>query len=640
MGPPSEPSPSTAALPRAREACDRLRGLFERAQAVESRRRTAPDADLAEPLLPFARALLAMRLRPALEEGWLEKDPLHAAVFGGTNTGKSTAINVLLGRAACGMRVTARFSQHPEAFRPTELGNAWCEAFPTRFQGYRRFDGEHPPRQSDEEIRRDGWRRAFAIHDPEVTAPRALAPSVAPEAVLWDAPDFSTEEAQSWLDGVLEGVALAEVVLLVVTNESYADDRGVTLLKMVAGTGCALHVIGNKTGGDRELFADLSKKLTDRGLIAKGSGEASFHPLPQVVGDDPETRLAALLESDDAQVLRGVLGARLAEGRARKLETLRGTVGFLEERFDDLFEGLRLETQVAERWRAVVERVTRGELIEGYREEYLSGKRYPDFDRALVEMVRMLQVPGIGKVLGGIGQVARMPMRWIKRQVNDLVAGPTAKGGGDGPPEERVLARRFKAWLSALRSEAQALSRADGHPSWDEIAAAVDGDAFQGAVVEGFQKSYGEYRTRMDARIEQTAQELYSKIRDNPKLLNALRAAVLGADGAVTVAAVMSGGLSPSDLVIGPLVHAIVEELVEWGLGSIVRLQEESMKRDQMTRIETLCRDCFEAPGRALFVGALEVGELDRARADLSTVRQAVQSMHVGSATTVDGGAR
>lgn len=270
MGSPSEPNSAGEVMARAREACDRLRVLFDRAQAVESRRRRAPDADLAEPLLPFARALLSMRVRPALEDGWLDKDPLHAAVFGGTNTGKSTAINVLLGRAACGMRVTARFSQHPEAFRPLHLGNAWCEAFPTRFQGYRRYDGEHPPRQDDQEIRRDGWRRAFAIHDPEETAPRALAESIAPEAVLWDAPDFSTEEAQSWLDGVLESVALAEVVLLVVTNESYADDRGVTLLKMVAGTGCALHVIGNKTGGDRELFADLSTKLTERGLIAKG----------------------------------------------------------------------------------------------------------------------------------------------------------------------------------------------------------------------------------------------------------------------------------------------------------------------------------------------------------------------------------
>ena len=170
-------------------------------------------------------AQLRMRIRPALVPRWPAHDPVHVALFGGTNSGKSTVLNLLVGRAAAGMHATARFSQHPEAYLPAALGDQWLTAAPSRLTAYECYRNRHPPRQSDDDLARHGYRSAFAILDLEHLAIPVLA-SPAATAVFWDAPDFSTEEAQTYLGAVLDVVALADIVIMTVTDESYADDRG------------------------------------------------------------------------------------------------------------------------------------------------------------------------------------------------------------------------------------------------------------------------------------------------------------------------------------------------------------------------------------------------------------------------------
>ena len=70
----------------------------------EYRRRTdgcrLPDDSIRAPILWYSLAQLRMRVRPALERAAIGVDPVHVALFGGTNTGKSTVLNVLLGRAS------------------------------------------------------------------------------------------------------------------------------------------------------------------------------------------------------------------------------------------------------------------------------------------------------------------------------------------------------------------------------------------------------------------------------------------------------------------------------------------------------------------------------------------------------------
>src|SRR5436190_485168 len=96
--------------------------MFELAQRIEEREPASQDGHPEEPLIRFAIALMRQRVAPALQDGWLQNEPVHTAMLGATNSGKSTVLNVLLGAPAAGMHYQARFSQHPEAFRLAAIG--------------------------------------------------------------------------------------------------------------------------------------------------------------------------------------------------------------------------------------------------------------------------------------------------------------------------------------------------------------------------------------------------------------------------------------------------------------------------------------------------------------------------------------
>lgn len=643
-------SPGGLDRSEARRAADRLIAVVGRARELQVERApSGTDVAIREPRIDLCGSLLAMRLAPALDGGAEDpeagSEPFHVAVFGGTNTGKSTVLNALLGRPACGMKVTARFSQAPEGWCPAEIGDRWRTAHPSRFRGYRVHVGERAPRQTDAELRAGGWRSALAVLDPATDGGPELAPPATRAACLWDAPDVSTEEAQSWLDGVLDVAALSDVLVFVCTHESYADDRALQLLALLRSAGTAVLVCVNKIAADASLHDDVRRKLGDAGGLELAP--ESFAWLPQVEGDDPTERLERLLATPEARALRERVGGLEAEWRSSDPErgpdrdpdresardsaresararALDAAAGFLESSLDDVLEPLRAEARVAERWAAVVERATRTELVEAYSRRYLESQRYEEFRRALAELTRLLELPGLGPLLSGLGRVARAPLslaklawsRWIKSEGDDA----------SKPAEERVLAELFKAWLEALRAEAQTLARAEGHPAWSRLAARLDSAELQAELVAGFQAGYRDYRARLDERVAQAAARIHEKVAENPRLLAGLRTANLVGDAGVTISAVAAGGLSPTDLVLGPLVHGLWNELVERGLGSYIRAQETRLKAEQLEDLRALLARELAVPVRALFVGAFDPEELERARADLTLVIDALRA--------------
>lgn len=595
----------------------RLQRLLDLARELD--RDHAPvgsDRAVRVPLSDLAAAVLRMRVRPALEATW-DSEPPHVTVFGGTNTGKSTVLNVLLGRAACGMKVTARYSQHPEAWRAPAAAASSFEGVTRRFEGYALYRGETPPRQSDQELSGRGWRRALGLRDVE---PGEEPGPVDPRAVYWDAPDFSTEEAQAWLSGVVDVVAIAEVVVFVVTDESYSDDRGRTLLELVAGAGPRIEVCANKIGSASDLFEDVRTKL---GAEAAGV-PFGLHGLPLVEGADPSGRLARLLESGEARALRAAVAARLEDPRGLKRDVLGRTLLFFDQHLGQALEPLRAEARVSERWSAIVRRSTERELVRAYRETYLNTRRYQEFQSALVEVMRLLEIPGIGPVVSAVGRLARLPLNLVRRAWQ-RVASPPAGSPAEAESEERVVARLFKAWLASLRSEAQTLARAEEHRGWARVERALSGETFQAELVEEFRTGYRAHRQRLDARIAESARAIHARIEESPRLKHGLRAANLVGDAGVTIGAVAAGGLSPADLLLGPLAHALWEELVERGLGSYVRAKEEELKREQMLGIEELFRSRLESTARALFAGRLDPAELERAGQDWAAVRRALE---------------
>lgn len=601
-------------VPDPKAACDRLTAVFERALPLSAMGRRTSDDAIQAPVLAYAIAQLRMRVRPAFQPDWLANDPVHVTLFGGTNTGKSTVVNVLVGREAAGMGVRARCSQHPEAYRPAPLGDRWLVGNPTRFQGYRRFHDEHPPRQSDEELQRDGYRRALALHEIERLPGSSLAPLAAPTAIVWDAPDFSTEQSAAYLGTILDLLALADLVVMTVTDECYADDRGTSLLKMVADSGVTTLIVANKLPENRTLLEDVGRTL--------GSAGGSRGPvlrLPEISGFSTLDRLEKLLRSQEASDLRATVQTEADQGPALKRRSLLGSLDFLERHLDDFLGPLSQEVSATSNWEGTVVRLTHETILEPYRRDYLEGIRYGELNRTLLHLMELLQVPGIGPILDLTGRLVRLPLQLVRRGVQRLLGARTDPS--KSTPEQEILQEAIPHWLAAIKAEAQVLARSERSQEWTAIVGRLESERFQTELLEAFERAFEAYRARMERLVRRRATDLHEKLRENPKTLAAMRGANLMASATSVALAVKTAGLAWSDAVLGPVVAGVWHNLVEWGLGRYLETLRSELKVAQWQAIGQLVEEHLEQPIRNLFPGAVSAGDLDAARVDFATIK-------------------
>jgi 50S ribosome-binding GTPase len=594
-------------------ACDRLITVIERALRLEPAHAGVRDDTILAPMTQYIAAQLRMRIRPALTPGWPVHDPVHVALLGGTNSGKSTVLNLLVGRAAAGMHATARFTQHPAAYLPNTLGDRWLTNAPSRFLDYHGYRDKHPPRQSDDDLARHGYRPAFALFELDRLDTPVLAPPAA-AAVFWDAPDFSTEAAQTYLSAVLDAVALADVVIMTVTDESYADDRATALLRMIQDSGVMLHVVANKLPGSPELLRDIEDKLT-------AHRHGTVLSLPLVKGRTPEERLGHLMATAEAETLRQTIAREAVPGPQLKRQALAGAVDFLQRRLGEVLRPLAAEVEMANAWERLVERITRQELLARYRHEYLDGERYGEFNQTLVRLMDQLEIPGVGPLLRLLSAAVRIPFRLASAALRTLA------GRGKAPPtqspEHEVLSRLIQHWLSALRSEAQLLASSGPHPAWGDLVRRLDSPDFPRQLAHTFERAYRAYRQTVDEEIQRRAQEIYHAVAQRPWLLNVLRGANLMVDATSITLVIKSGGLSWSDAVLGPLIAGLRHALLEAGLDTYLQTQQGLLKRQQLAALQTAVERHLAQPVRALLMGAVRAEELEDARRDLARLSQA-----------------
>ncbi len=601
-------------------ACDRLITLLERALSLEPIHAGVRDDTIQAPMTRYLAAQLRMRIRPALAPGWPAYDPVHVALFGGTNSGKSTVLNLLVSRAAAGMHATARFSRYPEAYHAGALNDRWLTSAPSRFSDYHCYRDRHPPRQSDDDLTRHGYRPAFAILDLDRLGTAAPAePESA--AVFWDAPDFSTEEAQAYLGAVLDVVALADVVIMTVTDESYADDRGTALLRMLQDSGVTLHVVANKLTAGPELLQDIKDTLA-------AHRHGTMLSLPLVEGRTAQERLGRLMGTAEAEALRQTIARDVARGSQLKRQTLAGAVDLLQRRLGEVLRPLVAEVELANAWEYMVERLTQRELLDRYRSEYLDGERYGEFNQTLVRLMDLLEIPGVGPLLRLLSMAVRTPFRLASGVLRGLLGGVT--GQPTQPPEQEVLDRLVQHWLAALRSEAQLLASTASHPGWGDLVRRLDSLDFSRQLGQTFERAYGTYRQTVSEEIQRRAQEIYHAIAQRPWLLKILRGTNLIVDATSIMLVIKSGGLNWSDAVLGPLVAGLRHALLEAGLDKYLQTQQSLLKRKQLEAMQAAVEEHLARPVRALFTAAARAEELDTARRDVARLSQAAHRIAQG----------
>src|SRR5262249_22151793 len=105
-----------------------------------------------------------------------------------------------------------------------------------------------------------------------------------------------------------------------------------------------------------------------------------------------------------------VLGRPAATARLRNVT---GAAGFLVQTHQNLLAVARQDMAALQTWREVVQ-AGRVEFDLRYRREYLTGSKFHHFDEALVRLIDLLDLPGVGKIVSVPLWVLRTPYRLLK----------------------------------------------------------------------------------------------------------------------------------------------------------------------------------------------------------------------------------
>jgi hypothetical protein len=505
--------------------------------------------------LDLAEAALRLHTRHAFR-------PPQIAVMGPTQTGKSTVANLLLGGDVADVSPLAGFTVHAQGFAiDSDPDATWTSAL---FPGWQRV--RRP------ELSRDDL-HAWSLSRAESTV-RHLPP-----CVVWDTPDFDSLSSPLYRRAVLEMAALADVIVLVVSKEKYADLSVWRMLRLLAPLGCPLLVCINK------LTPDSSDAITTamREKLAES-------PSPNAAA--PIVRLPYSAELSAASSAAEQSGSELWAAIARELRNAptdrqANVAALFRAHWDDWLSPLAAERAAIEQWNGHV-RSALDSAVKSYEAEYLEHpERYDAFRRATIELLNLLEIPGVGGVLGKVRNVVTWPARrifsagreWLQRRA----AGSPPRRTG----EEAVLDDLIERVLTGLLREAV---RATAAPSpaegvWRALADRLERD--QPRLRESFAARARAVRESFASQIHAAANRLFELLKERPALLAALRAARATTDLASIAFAIKTGGAHINDLLLAPATFAISSLLTEGALGGYMGRVRDDLKRRQLDHTRT-----------------------------------------------------
>ena len=597
---------TSAATTRPGAAADTLTGfvrrLIEHAGALEpheSSARGGSDFRSRLDVLGFADAALRLALAPRDPS----RTPLQIAVIGPTQSGKSTSVNLLLGNTLAGVSPMAGFTIHPQGFRggATTDDGAWQARF---LPGWDRVT----PDQLDRE-----HLHCFTLVDVGESPPEPL-----PGAIYWDTPDFDSLAAPAYRHAVYELIALADVVLLVVSDQKYNDLSVHQLLAQIAPLTPQLVACLNKASDEsREVIAPLLHSH-----LAQASNEWASSPVVVLPYDARnvgrlEAFAPAALRSLRAAIAQAAQRARPDQARSQRVAAL------LRANWPRWTAPIRAEQAALAQWTITVDAAL-DQVVSQYQHEYLDNShRYDSFRRATVELLHLLELPGFA---GTVGQLRRL-ITWPARQLWQTVA---SRRGDTLASEERVLLDAVDRLLTALEGQAARNAEADGAAGAVWRALMVRLQQSRSRLSEEFAVALQEHRATFKKEIDAAANELFERLQQRPALLATLRGARATADLASIAIALKTGGVNLNDLLYAPAMFGVSSLLAEGTVGGWAETVKAQLKHKQLTQLrdslvgriyrEALLRVAAELDDPALI--GIDVEQLAAAEAALKSLER------------------
>jgi hypothetical protein len=516
-----------------------------------------------------------------LEKGELNRahpdHPPQIAVLGPTQAGKSSVINWLLERNLAGVSPLAGFTVHPQGFAvDVDWANLdWLDIY---FRQYRRC-GRAELSAGD--------------YDCYVLERTSSAERRGPlnGAVLWDTPDFDSIDAEDYRPAVLRVAALADVAVLVLSKDKYADLSVWELLALLEPLGQPTVIALNKI--DPADYTALADSLREKWRATRTDPPPPIVPIPYRESEDG---LSGLRERR-GELLAHLDQARHAVSRKRHADQ---AGRLLAAHWQAWVEPVRAEHRLRAEWQEMVDGAVRDCLVRYQRDFLNHPHHYETFQRALAELLTLLEIPGVGGAL----LAARKVVTWPLRQIVKL--GRSVGRRGAPPPDgaEAVILRQLAEHLFIRIGETLLLRRDEDAAEaayWREVGALVRDE--KPIVLHRFEASAQDYRHAFQPEIERTANGLYQRLREHPALLNGLRATRVTTDAAALALALHTGGIGVQDFVIAPAMLSLTSMLAESALGRYMDKAAADLKRRQLDAVEKLFQGTLRAqlirlPGR------------------------------------------
>ena len=493
--------------------------------------------------------------------------PLQLAVLGPTQTGKSTIVNLILGTSLAEVSPLAGFTVHPQGFWNCGGGadDDWIGGV---FPGWSR---SNPGELS-------GAAGGFNRYLLEKTAERVTS---LPACVVWDTPDFDSLAARSYQGGVLEVAALADLHVFVLSKEKYSDLSVWRMLELLKPLGRPLIICLNKITPDaaESVISTLKQRLAAMGGEVASVPIITFGYHPGL--DSPGNQAA----QSSMEALRERITDRL---RAPDPATrVGGLQAFVKLHWKVWTAPLETEQTAVRQWGEMVAAALE-EAAESYRRDFLDHpQRFDTFRRATVELLHLLELPGVGDVLSQVRHVLSWPARrlFAVRQAWNMrrrKAGSVPHGLGS---EEVVLFDLIEKLLTSL--ERDVTRRCDpATPGWGVWRALAEQLRQQSSELrQSFETAARAQREDFAPVIHAAANRLYDTLRDKPRMLNTLRTARAATDVASIAIAIKTGGLGINDLLFAPAMFALTSMLTEGVMGSYMSRVAEDLKRKQLEHV-------------------------------------------------------
>jgi hypothetical protein len=508
--------------------------------------------------LRLAAALVRNCLGPLLDGA--APVPLHIAVVGGAGAGKSTVSNLLSGAVAAEANPQAGFTRHPIAYTSSDGVMSWS--------GYLGFLG---PLQRITEPRPSSLDQD--VYQVRRVPPDPTSYNLLKDFVVWDCPDMTTWAATNYISRLLEASALADIVVYVASDERYNDEVPTQFLRLLlqAGKPVVVCLMKMHEQDAAALVAHFQKEV----LSQLPPGVVGTLAIPFLTPDqlaDPARRAVKYRIPLINQV--AVLGGSPQTARQR---TAYGAMYFLRSQQEELLAAARKDVLAMQSWQAAVQ-AGRAEFDQRYFREYLTTEKFRGFDEALVRLIDLLELPGVGKVVSGTLYVLRTPYRLLRGWISSAITRPESLGR----PEQPVLEEALTGWIDTLRKDAARNSNT--HPLWAHVALGFQSGGLVEGTRERFQLVYRNFQVSLTDEVERTARALYEQLEKNPIVLNSLRGGKFALDLAAiagTITATAASGLIWPDFILVPLVASLTHQLVELLGYQVVESQRETTRQRQ-----------------------------------------------------------